>query len=244
VQVKINEFYDKIAKDEYKFAKNKLEEIIAKYKNKLKKGEISYKIRKGKVSTEIVNQAKYDDSYLIIMSTHGASGFEEFWIGSRANKIIAKASCPVLTVRDNSCTKNFGEIVLPIDNTMDTRQKVALAAEIAKIFKAKIYVIGIDTIHTEASKKKINAYVKQVCEYLKKNDIIYSSDYVSDNNVPDAVINYAKDKNAEMIVIMTEQNLNLSNLWLGTNAQQIVNHSPIPVLSVHSSEKFTTIVGM
>jgi hypothetical protein len=39
-----------------------------------------------------------------------------------------------------------------------------------------------------------------------------------------------------MISIMTEQEKSTSNLWLGPYAQQMVHHSPIPVLSIHAAE--------
>ena len=45
-----------------------------------------------------------------------------------------------------------------------------------------------------------------------------------------------KKINADIITIMTEQELTTANLFLGAYAQQMVNHSPIPVLSVHAKE--------
>ena len=67
----------------------------------LKAGEFNYKIRKGKVHVEIANQAKYSDAMLVIAGTHGVTGFEEFWIGSNAYRIVTYAPCPVITVRTN-----------------------------------------------------------------------------------------------------------------------------------------------
>jgi nucleotide-binding universal stress UspA family protein len=55
------------------------------------------------------------------------------------------------------------------------------------------------------------------------------------------VIDYAKSIDADLISIMTEQDNNLSTGIIGPNAQQIVNHSPIPVLSFHSSNVGLTL---
>ncbi|MDP4267499.1 MAG: universal stress protein [Bacteroidota bacterium] len=250
VQIEINEFYSRADKDEYDYAKNKLDELIEKHKSKLKNGTLKYKIRKGKVSEEVVNQAKYDDSYMIIASTHGASGYEEFWIGSRANKIIAKAKCPVLTVPNSSCARNISKIILPIDRSQETRQKVPLAVQIAKFFNSEIHVLSLDSANTKESKKKLDAYTSQVSSFLKENNVKYIEDYLTGKNISEMIINYAKLQNAELIVIMTEQEIKTSNLWLGPYAQQLVNHSSIPVLSVHSENKFIpnpvqkTVIGM
>ena len=55
------------------------------------------------------------------------------------------------------------------------------------------------------------------------------------SNYCDTVMEYAEEIDADLVVINTEQNvpMSLSRLFLGTNAQQIVHHSQIPVLCIH-----------
>ena len=48
---------------------------------------------------EIVRAAKSTHSDMIVMGTHGRTGFAMFFIGSVAQRVVATASCPVLTVR-------------------------------------------------------------------------------------------------------------------------------------------------
>ncbi|MFA5194156.1 MAG: universal stress protein, partial [Bacteroidales bacterium] len=55
-------------------------------------------------------------------------------------------------------------------------------------------------------------------------------------NITSATIKYAEQIDADLIIIMTEQEEELSNIWLGPYAQQMVNNSPIPVMSVHPKE--------
>jgi nucleotide-binding universal stress UspA family protein len=62
---------------------------------------------------------------------------------------------------------------------------------------------------------------------------------VETSNLADAMIGYAREVDANLISIMTEQETSTSNLWMGPYAQQVVNHSPIPVLSIHSRELMT-----
>ena len=84
-------------------AKSKLETYCNKYSKKLINGKIDYKIRKGKVYHEVVNQAKYSDASLIVAGCYDISGFEEAFIGSNVYKIIASAICPVITLKNNFC---------------------------------------------------------------------------------------------------------------------------------------------
>ncbi len=52
----------------------------------------------GVVDAEIVQIAKDKHCDLIVMGTHGRSGFSHFLLGSVAEKVLRKAPCPVLTV--------------------------------------------------------------------------------------------------------------------------------------------------
>lgn len=47
---------------------------------------------------EIIRYARENDIDLIVMGTHGRTGFNHFLMGSEAEKVVRKASCPVLTI--------------------------------------------------------------------------------------------------------------------------------------------------
>lgn len=217
--------------------KSKFEELVEKYSPKLKTGKIKYKLRKGKVYQEIVNQAKYDDAYMIIAGTHGVSGFEEYWIGSNAYKIVTYSPCPVVTVRQSfNIKKTISKIVLPIDSTMETRQKVPFTAELARPFDAEIHILALYSSSVKAIRNKVDSYAKQVAKFLIESNIRCKIEAIEATNVTNSTIEYAVGINADLISIMTEQETSASNIWLGTYAQQMVNHSPIPVLNLHPKE--------
>ncbi|MDD5435302.1 MAG: universal stress protein, partial [Nitrospira sp.] len=53
----------------------------------------------GEPFVEIIKYAKLEQVNLIIMATHGRSGFEHMLLGSVAEKVVRKSPCPVLTVK-------------------------------------------------------------------------------------------------------------------------------------------------
>jgi nucleotide-binding universal stress UspA family protein len=55
-------------------------------------------VRLGHVANSIVEYAKSVPADLIVMGTHGRTGFAHFIIGSVAERVVRLASCPVLTV--------------------------------------------------------------------------------------------------------------------------------------------------
>jgi nucleotide-binding universal stress UspA family protein len=67
---------------------------------------------------------------------------------------------------------------------------------------------------------------------LDKRQVKYTTAFIEAENTTLSTIEYANEVNADLIVIMTEQEKTLSNIFLGPYAQQMVNQSHIPVLTI------------
>ncbi len=214
---------------------SRFDALVKKYSPQLATGaEIDYRMEKGKVYKVICHVAKEVDAFLLVVGTHGSSGFEEFWIGSNANRIVSVSKLPIITIRAGvDSNKNLKTIVMPLDSTKITRQKLPITALLAKYFDAEIHILGVYTSTVDNIRYRIKNYVSQSEIYLKENGIRYRVVYLDAGNITDTVLDYAKKVNANLISIMTEQETTTANLWLGPYAAQMVNHSPIPVLSVH-----------
>ncbi|MCC7317918.1 MAG: universal stress protein [Bacteroidales bacterium] len=213
------------------------EELLVKFQPRLTSGKITYQIRKGKVYEEIIRAADEVDAFLIVVGTHGASGFEEFWMGSNANRIVSATIRPIITIRGGvDISRTVETIVMPIDSTLESRQKVPMTALLAKYFDATIHVLALFSAPAEDIKEMVKEYVKQVVIYLQENKVKFLLHEMEASNLTDATIEYAVGVNANLISIMDEQEITTSNLWLGPYAQQMVNHSPIPVMSIHAQD--------
>ncbi|MBK7213971.1 MAG: universal stress protein [Bacteroidales bacterium] len=217
--------------------KKQFAKLIEKYKPLLPESNIDYVIREGKVYREILDEAREMESLCIIMGTHGSSGFEQFWIGSNANRLISVAHCPVISLRAGISAKHQLErIVMPIDSTIDTRQKVPFTAYLARLFDAEIYVVSVYASKYKAIQRRVDEYTDQVIEYLEEEGIPYKRDTLVVDNLTTSTIEYAKKVRANLISIMTEQETSPFNLLIGPYAQQMVNNSPFPVLSINAKE--------
>ncbi|MFH2096757.1 MAG: universal stress protein [Bacteroidota bacterium] len=221
----IDKFYGNSVEDYFKI-------LMKKFRAKVKTG-IDYTIAEGKVYREICNLAIADNSSLIMMGTHGISGFEEFWVGSNAFRVVSNSPCPVITIRNGFLRKNIKKIILPIDITLETRQKVPFTVKLARIFNAEIHIVSVRESGASDIMKRLDEYVVQVSDYIQGKGIRCVKDALLGSNITEMTIEYAISVNAELISIMTEQVSSAKNIWMGNYAQQMVNHSPIPVLSFH-----------
>ncbi len=215
---------------------NRFNEILQQYKERCP--HMDFIIRKGKVYKEICQVADELEAFLVVIGTHGLSGFEEFWSGSNANRIVAACNVPVISIRGGvDSNKNLERIVLPLDSTKTTREKIPITAKLAKFFDSEIYILGLVTSHYKDIQFRIKDYVLQAEDFFKENNIKHNSRIIESKHITDDTIEFAKSIDANLISIMTEQETTTANLWLGPYAAQMVNHSPIPVLSVKPKEK-------
>jgi nucleotide-binding universal stress UspA family protein len=61
--------------------------------------KVRTKVINGKPAYEIVNLADEEKADIIVIATHGESGWQKFLFGSVTEKVIRMASCPVLTIQ-------------------------------------------------------------------------------------------------------------------------------------------------
>jgi nucleotide-binding universal stress UspA family protein len=216
---------------------SRFEKLIKEYKFHVHDGNINYYIRKGKVYKEIKTIADEKDVFLVVIGTHGSSGFEEFWIGSNANRVVSECKQPVITIRGGvDIGTDLKKIVMPLNSADVTRQKMPMTALLAKYFNSEVHILGLLTSSSEDLQFKVKKFVVQAEDYFTENGIKFKSKIVEADNITEETLKYAKEINANLITIMTEQETSASNLIFGPYASQMVNHSTIPVLSIQASK--------
>jgi nucleotide-binding universal stress UspA family protein len=221
--------------EENKWAEMKFKDIIAQYEPLLKNdSKLRYIIKSGKIFKEVVSQVESYKDAMVIASTHGASGFEEFFIGSNAFKIISATDKPVLTTRTGKIPEDIRKIVMPLDITVDTRQKVPITAELAELFGAEVHIITVSSSRGQRITQRLEAYSRQAAGYLTSKKIPFRQKSLYGENVVNLTVVYADSVNADMITIMKEQSRSLT--FMGSLTHQLLNHATIPVLTMSNKE--------
>lgn len=216
-------------------ATQKMDDLCEKYQAQLEGTTITPMIMQGKVAPMLAAQAEKANATMIVIGTNGASGFEKYWMGSTAVRIVQEATCPVLSIREGfNFHKSLERILVPLNMSTNSRQKLPVAVKMAKAFNAHIHLLGQYENNSQA--QTVGIYMKQAETFLQKQNVTYTSETMLAKNLPEEALAYADTINADLIVISTEQEQVLSSLFIGTNAQQFVHHSLIPILSVHPAD--------
>ncbi len=224
-----SEFEDKMESS----AKEKLQQLTEKLHHDSGM-KVTHITEKGKIYKKIVSIAEENQADIIIMGTHGVSGFQDFLVGSNTYRVVISAPCPVISVQAHSRKIGFKDIVLPIDNSHSSRQKVKYAVEIAKHYNSIIHIAGMMTMNDIDLQRRFEVKVHQVQAYLEEHEVAHTVKVFKTDTSPTTTMNYASQINADLLIIMTEQEG--SGIFMGNYAQQIINQSKIPVMNIRPEE--------
>jgi nucleotide-binding universal stress UspA family protein len=222
-----------------KFSLKKLGAIADQLKHKYAIN-INTIVSKGNPSEEIEAAVLNYHIDLVVMGTHGASGFNEYFIGSNAHKTIKRCTCPVLTVQVGSKKLGFNDIVLPVENTFHSLEKVNKTIDLAKLYGAKIHILGVQHSQEEIAVKQFNIMIENIEKVILHANLLFDKTVVNGDNLAEQTLKFAQKQGADLIVVLTDHESELNDSLFGTLAKQMVNHSKIPVLSIKPKEvKYT-----
>jgi nucleotide-binding universal stress UspA family protein len=186
----------------------------------------------GNITSEILVLAEQNDVGLIIMGTKGKDSNSDLFLGSNAYRLITKSEIPVMTCSIAPATKGFTNILLPIDLSEHTRQKVNYAIELAMLFKSKITILGLYDDGEKDELFKLKTIVGQIEKICTKYKVSFESSVEKTNHRVSKTLSVAKRKKSDLIVTMTDQTIERKKGILSTYDHELINTSKIPVISI------------
>ncbi len=198
-------------------------------------------VRKGNVYEEINKVADVMNPLFVMIGLSSKISLGKI-IGQNAFKMVRESKHPVITIRGKVHRNGCKTILLPLDLTKETREKVNKAINLAKLFDADIRVISILTQKDEAAENKLISYSNQVWKYIKDEGVRCTIKTLRGQDISQMVLDYGHEIQADLILIMTKAELSVKEFFIGTVAQQLINESDIPVLSFRPMERKDTSV--
>lgn len=181
--------------------------------------------------SKIKSTIKDDDVDLVVMGSKGASGLDEFLIGSNTEKVVRSAECPVLTVKKRDAEFVVNEIVLASDFKREVRHAIEQFKWFQGLFGARLHMVYINTPGAFESSGNIRQKLQDTAEkYGLQN---YTINVYNDVIEEDGILHFANDIRADLIMMATHGRTGISHLLSGSIAEDLVNHTNIPVLTFH-----------
>lgn len=211
-------------------------------------------VREGSTAAEILHQASDMSADLLVIGTHGRSGFERLLLGSVAEKVLRKARCPVLTVPRRlpdavpSGPVLFKRILCAVDFSASSMNALNYAVSLAQEADGCLTVVhvleaefagpvGIGEEHIglaallqqreeDARTLLDNAVPESAAAYCKADTMLVRGKPWRE------ILRIAADRQTELIVMGVQGRGAADLMFFGSTTQHVVREATCPVLTL------------
>lgn len=198
----------------------------------------------GNPAQAIVEEAS--DFDMIVMTTHGRTGFSRFFLGSVSEKVLRTSHIPVLIVNQERELSDLNRILVTTDFSENSKEAFPIAAEIAKKANAQLNLLHIFSYDPQNEDKPAESTVKlrkQRLNILAKeefhtiNELMSTEVIVSSDTPHEAILNYNLENNYDLIIMSTVGRTGIDYLMMGSTTANVARHVKSPVLSINPKKK-------
>lgn len=166
----------------------------------------------------ILETAEAIDADLIVMGTHGRTGWRRVFLGSVAEKIVRHTERPVLCIPADT-PPTIGKILCPVNFTATARIALDEAATLAETFDAELLLVHVTSPADQTSdiEREFSAWIpphiRTRCRY---------SHILSTGNPAEETIRLAHDAHADLIVLGSQHKRFADATIIGTTTERVV----------------------
>jgi nucleotide-binding universal stress UspA family protein len=183
----------------------------------------------------VINTLAHDvGADLIVMTTHGRSGVERWFVGDVANRILRLSSTPILMLRPTddwrSRRTQFKRLLVSLDGSVGSENILRYARAVARRFESEIVLLSVPEADSEET--KIRHYLESVAEALQKRGLQVRA-LVTGSGPARTIIAVSESENADVIMMATRgRGGTATNVAIGSVAERVVQVTQCPVFLV------------
>jgi nucleotide-binding universal stress UspA family protein len=181
---------------------------------------------------ELEKLARHRQADLVVMGITGRSSIGQSFIGSNALAMLKTKVCPVFIVPPDAAYRDVKNVLMATDfrNVKDSTPSAPIR-KILKAFHPKLHVVNIDTEFYVALSDEMLAEKDKLKEMF--HDLNPEFYFWGLPDVNEAISQFAKDKNADLIVIIHKEQSIFTKLFVKSHTKKLIYESSLPVLAVH-----------
>ena len=220
------------------------------------KADISVDLHSGPVADVLEHYAQRHDIDLIVISTHARSGISRLSLGSVTDWLIRHTSIPVLVVKPPTSYLNpqvgeaFQRVVVPLDGSTLAEQILPRILTLARLEDAELILLHVLPAPSLSQKEIADLnpawwkpdievakdYLIRMARMVRRNGVPVRTEIVINENVANAIADFASDERADLIAIATHGRGGVARMLRGSVADAIM-HSGRASMLVFKPEK-------
>lgn len=190
---------------------------------------VSQVLRLGRTLNHVTEIAESNDVDIIIMGSHGASGYKEMFIGSNAEKVVRNSEIPVLVIKNNASELKYEKVIFATDFLVENKDALAKAISILKTFNIKPHFLMVNTLNNFKPTHVAEDIAKKFFQEYNITD--YDFTIYNDLDIEKGIMNFSEKIDADLISMGTHGRKGFSRFLNGSISEDIVNHSKKSILT-------------
>ena len=209
---------------------------------------VEVEIDNGHIANRLLEHARSLPADLIVMGTHGAGGFEHLVLGSVAEKVLRKATCPVMTVPPHARSTSklpFKRLVCPVDFSEPSLAALQFAFSLAQEGDAELTILYVfDAGDESLTNRPLSGpeYQRQLESELtaRLNALVpdtvrnwcHPITRIAHGKAYRQILSIATEDSSDLIVMGVHGRNALDRMLFGSTTNQVVRRATCPVLTV------------
>lgn len=209
-------------------------------------------VETGEPVDQILEHAKTLPADLVVIGTHGVGGFQHLVLGSTTEKVLRKATCPVLTVPPHVRTTSklpFKRILCPVDFSDSSQAALNFAFSLAQEGDAELTVLHVfewsadgepltnRPINVPEFRRELETDLTTKLEALVPDSVrswCRPITRVAHGKAYREILGIATEGASDLIVIGVHGRNALDLMLFGSTTNQVVRRATCPVLTLRS----------
>jgi len=177
----------------------------------------------------IIDACHEHEVEIIVMGSHGSSGFKELFIGSNTEKVVRTSDIPVLVIKRKHEAFEVNNFVFASNFSLENKEPFRKALAFANNFDTNIHLLMVNTpnrfMTTAKSDDKMKVFINN---FSLKN---YTLNVYNDTSIEKGILNFSKKINADLIGMSTHGRKGIAHFFNGSISEDLVNHAKRPVIT-------------
>lgn len=184
----------------------------------------------GNLEKNIAQYVIENEIDFVVMGSHGASGKNDYFIGSNTQKVVRTVHCPVLIVKDDLENYSMKKVVFASSFDLHEQKAFRYFLDFVAPFKPEVHLVAVNTSSWfgqpySLMKEAMNDF-KDMC------DLPCKTHFFKDWTVEGGIRNFSKVIGGDLVAISNQERRPLKRLFSGSNVEALVNHAGMPVLTI------------
>lgn len=187
--------------------------------------------KQGHVTGIIITTSVHEQTDLVIMGTHGASGVREGFIGSNTYGVIKHSSCPVLTIPPERKFTSFKNVMFPIRPVNGALKRFDVVSHFMDA-GSSLGIMGLSYQRMQNDTGILDKIAEEIREEAAQSQISVTTAWGEGASVSENILGFSQRSRPDLIVLTSALDAIVKPNFIGPHTQKLINNSRVPLLSI------------